>query len=156
MRRELSSRATFLYKFIVPALWIGFFGGATTLLFAAPGGLRDDPGVAQIRWAFLALFTIVTPILYWLLVGLKTVALLDQSLEISNFSRSLRVPLRDVERVSGSVIVNPRVIWLDFRRPTEFGSRVVFMPPLRIFAGFRRDPLVEELRVLIARAATHA
>jgi len=154
MRRQLSSRATFVYKFIVPALWVGLFGGATAMLFVGPGALRGDPGVDLLRWAFLALFASITPLLYWLLVRLKVVTLLEDSLEISNFTTSLQVPLRDVERVSGSVMLNPPVIWLELRQPVAFGRRLVFMPPLRLFGGFRRDPLVEELRDLVSRSAT--
>ena len=86
---------------------------------------------------------------YWSCMRLKRVRLRGDILLISNFETEIEVPLGDVERVSGSLLVNPELVWLRFRRSTEFGTKVVLMPPIRFFHGFTRHPLVEELQEML-------
>ncbi len=57
---------------------------------------------------------------------LKKVTRKENDLVISNFRKVVEVPLQDVERVSGSVLIHPELVWLHFRRPNGFGSKVVF------------------------------
>ena len=52
--------------------------------------------------------------------------------------------------VTGSLGLRPEVVWVRFRHPTPFGSRIVFMPEPRPLGGFTRHPMVEELRALVA------
>jgi hypothetical protein len=44
-------------------------------------------------------------------------------------------------------------MWLDLRRPTEFGSRIHFLPPQRWFNVFSQHPLVAELRSIVEHGA---
>ena len=83
---------------------------------------------------------------------LKKVSLDGDALLIEEFGRKARVPLRDVEEVTGSILLRPEIVWLRFRRPTEFGNRILFMPPYRMFGGFTRHPMVAELRTLALTA----
>ena len=153
MRRNLSSSWTFFYKVVLPVLWIGGFAvGTLSLFLVEPSSWSPSPPTAEMRWAFLGGTLLGSLFLYWFGMRLKTVALDGDVLVISDRGRDVLVPLRDVERVSGSVLMNPELIWLHFRRPTDFGTKVLFMPPLRFFGRYTRHPLVAELEALIARA----
>src|SRR5574341_2029042 len=97
--RDLSSRWTYYYKVVLPALWIGGFVLATASLFMIPpeavqgGDPRDD------RWLFLGATCVGSAFLYWFCIPVKRVRLRDDTLLISNYRREVEVPLRDVERV---------------------------------------------------------
>jgi hypothetical protein len=66
------------------------------------------------------------------------------------------VKIRDVGKVTGSVLWNPELAWLHFRVTTDFGMSAQFMPPMRFSLNpFSRHPIVEELNLLI-RGTTSA
>jgi hypothetical protein len=154
MRRNLSSAWTVIHKVVFPAVWIGGFALGTACLFLAEPRTRSGaPPPPEMRWFFLAATVLGSAFLYWFGMRLKKVALDGDRLIISEFGREIEVPLRDVERVTGSILMNPELIWLRFRRPTEFGTKIVFMPTTRFLGGYSRHPLVEELRTLVAQAS---
>lgn len=137
---------TFFYKFVFPTLWIGVFALVASAMF-----LSHDRDAQEVRWIFLGITILGAAVWYWSCMRIKQVRLDSGSLKISDFRQEITVPLAAVERVSGSVLMSPELVWLHFRRPTAFGSKVVFMPPIRWFKGFRRHPLVAELRALSER-----
>jgi hypothetical protein len=145
--RKVSSGWTWFYKFAFPTLWIAAFGLGTVAMFVASGAFSRDH-----RWLFLTGLLAGTSIIYWSCIRVKKVSLDGDSLVISTFRRELRVPLRNVRRVSGSIFWHPELIWLHFRCPTDFGTCVVFIAPMRLL-GFREHPLVRELRALVSRAS---
>jgi len=156
--RRLSSSLTFFYKFVFPTIWIAVFAAGTASMFATPDAWHGNGDVREIRWGFLAA-TLLGGSLFWFACMRNKQVVLDldrKVFSISNYRRTIEVPIRDVESVSGSLLVNPELIWLRFRRPTEFGSKIVFMPRMRFFHGFTRHPMVEELRALVANPANHA
>lgn len=108
--------------------------------------LESDAGAREARWMFLGFTVLGTVALYWVFIRLKVVTLEGTDFVISNYFKTIRVSAREVERVSGSILVTPELVWLHFRQPTEFGSRVVFMPKQRFLSGFTRHPLVQELK----------
>jgi hypothetical protein len=123
--RELSSAWTFFYKVIFPTLWIGGFALATLFMFVAPDAFHSRSGQEDIRgarWIFAAATLLGGALIYWACIRLKKVSLVAGRLVISNYRRAIEIPIRDVESVSGSILVSPELIWLRFRRPTELGS----------------------------------
>ena len=147
----LSSRWTWFYKFVFPTLWIGGFGLGTLMMFLAPDSLSGDE-FRDARWTFLAALLVGSGVIYWSGIRVKRVSLESDAFLISNYRDEIRVPLLDVERVSASMFCNPELIWLHLRRPTRFGSRVVFIAPARFFA-FGRHPLATELNSIVTAAA---
>ena len=95
--------------------------------------------------------------LYWCGIRLKKVTLDGDVLLISNFRKEIAISLIDLERVSDSILMNPELVWLRFRRPTEFGTKIVFMPTWRSFSGwFTPHAIVKALENLIEQASTGA
>ena len=148
---DLSSSLTFFNKFVFPTVWIGGFALGTFLMFFAPDGVKGD--VREGRWIFFGATIVGATFFYWASMRLKRVSLVDDELVISNYRRTIRVHLRDVERVSSSVLMHPELMWLHLRRPTEFGTRIVFMPKQRFFGGYTRHPLAKRLNALLRRTS---
>ena len=155
--RTLSSSLTFLYKFIFPVWWIGWFAFVTAAMFVAPNSFTPrgnaQMSVEEARMFFLAATIVGGMGLYWLCMRLKKVTLKENDLVISNFRKVVGVPLQDVERVSGSVLIHPELVWLHFRRPNGFGSKVVFMGKARFSFGLSVHPIVRELQAVIGKAS---
>jgi len=146
LNRQLSSRVTFFQKFVFPIFWIGTFA-VTMFVAAAPGN-----AFPALRWIFLTVTVGGGAWIYWSCGRLKRVRLSGDSLLVSNFRDEMRVPLSQIERVTGSILMNPELVWVHFRRPTAFGDRIVFMAPWRWPSGFSRHPVVGELQRLAAVA----
>lgn len=150
--RALSSDWTFFYKFALPVIWIGGFAGSTLAMFIASDSFKGDGDIREFRMVFLVMTTLGSVALYWFCMRLKKVRLKEGTLLISNFRKEVKIPLRDVERVSGSILMHPELVWLRFRRSTELGTKVVFMAKSRFSLGLTRHPVVEELKQLIETA----
>ena len=144
----LSSRATFFFKYVFSALWVGVFSGVA--LFVAPSAFAGGTGL---RWLFLGVAFGIGGWLCWFLGGLKRVALAGCDLSISDFRRTERVALKDIERVSVSRFTNPSRIRLDLSRPTAFGARIVFVPKRWVVFGYGPHPMAERLKRLVGEAS---
>jgi hypothetical protein len=153
MRRTLSSAQTFLMKFVFPTVWLAGFTAATVMLFTT-GGFTDPDGFPpppEIKWLFLSATVLGGVFLYWCCMRLKRVEIDEQWLYVSNYLRGVRVPLRDIEQVSENRWINIRPITVEFRRDTEFGSQITFMPKTRLWAFWRAHPVVGELEAAARR-----
>ena len=147
MRRTLSSAQTFLMKFVLPTVWLGMFALITGLLFTTGefSGRDGLPTPPEMKWLFLGATVVGGLFLYWFCMRLKRVAMDEKWLYISNYLREIRVSLRDIEEVSENRWVNIRPITLEFRRETDFGATVTFMPKTQWWGFWRAHPVVGEL-----------
>lgn len=154
MPRTISSAQTFLMKVVFPVVWVG---GMTLGTFAAGLGLgtadgrAGPPPPAGAKWSFLAMLLVFIPFVYWTCVRLKRVAMTDADLHISNYLREIVVPLRDIDEVSENRWINIHPVTVRFKKRTELGYSIVFMPTTRLFAFFSSHPIVGELREAAAR-----
>jgi hypothetical protein len=139
---------TFFYKCILPTFWIAGFAIATVLMFTTPESFKGDKDIREFRPIFLIITVAGAVFFYWSCMRLKKVSLKDNVLIVSNFLSEVVIPLGDVERVSGSVMMHPELVWLYLRRPTDFGTKIVFAAKWRFFSGFNRHPIVNELQKL--------
>ena len=149
MPHTLSSAQTFWMKVVVPVLWIGGFAVGTTAMFLASQWLHDSAGhppPSEMKWIFLFVTLAGSAYIYWYCVRLKRVSIEGSSLVISNYLKEIVVPLRELESVSENRWINIHPVTLSFRRETDFGRRVMFMPCLRWFSFLSSHPVVDELR----------
>ena len=140
--RRLSSKATFYYKWIFPAIWFGVL--LLFLIVPLVGGSKASPPPP-----FL-----IVPVLM-LVVGfffMKKLVfdLVDEVLDggdvlvIRNGTLEERVALSDIMNVSYSQFTSPPRVTLLLRHPSAFGTRIAFCAPLR-FIPFTTDPIIDEL-----------
>lgn len=140
--RRISSRATQVYKvgsLAFVSLWLLFS------IFAI--ARSNDPTGLDLLFPIIGLALFLT--IYALVGRAKEVELAGDVFVVSSGGRSVEIDIRDVESVGGSRFTNPERMWLDLRRPSEFGSRIHFLPPQRWFNLFSQHPLIAELRSIV-------
>lgn len=147
MRAVISSRTTFIYKFIFPAVWIPLMGAMTFAVARAPNRINgaERSGVVAME----LLWVIVCALLLRFAIPLKRVQLRDGRIYASNYRREIEIAPGEIESITQNVWINIRPITLHLRHETAFGMRIRFIPPSRLILTFwNEDPLVPQLRRL--------
>jgi hypothetical protein len=134
------------FRAIVPAALLLTFGW-----WALVSLLKSQAGTAGNEMKLLLLVTglLMIPALYWFGLRLKKVAVDDRHLYVSNYVREIAIPLSDIESVSESWLIQPKLIYVRLKAKSLFGRKIVFAPPVRRFSQFRPHPVVDELKQMI-------
>jgi hypothetical protein len=144
MTEQLSSDATFVYKYVFPTFWIGLFGLGTLLALVGPTNNAANHAMGiplALVWIVGSRFTLS------ICGALKRVHLDGDDLIVSNYIRQIAVPVGDIEDVRQNIGTKLRSITMQFRHDTPFGRRIVFMPKVS-FRLFSEDKIVQRLRDL--------
>ena len=137
MPRVISSAQTFINKFILPFVVVGVLTYGLSL-----AGNRVLPIFAPVG-------VLVAASNYWFYVRLKRVAIDSEGLVISNYVREVRVPWRDVIKVTGNRWKKTHQVTITFDHDIGFGTSIVFMPKFRFLWPGQEHPIAQELRDLI-------
>ena len=138
--RELSSPFTFFYKYIFIFIWFfGFgFGILDTLMVTEP---------FSTTWMqYVAVWLGVTLFIFFTSGNIKKVLIDGDELVVTNFLKTDRLPLTGIAGVDGSTFLSPRLVWINLKEPSQFGSRIVFLPKHRLTKGLGKHPIVHELK----------
>jgi len=136
----LSSRMTFVAKFVFPLLWITGFGVGTAAMWTtnpSPAAWHEGGSFSRLAGGHRL------PV--WLCVPLKKVRVEGDNLSISNYQKEIMVPLALVDRVSEIRWINIHPVTIYFRSATDFGDKIVFMPKARFALGFSSHRSLPEL-----------
>ncbi|HEV8426549.1 MAG TPA: hypothetical protein VGQ41_01460 [Pyrinomonadaceae bacterium] len=150
MKKQISSDATSLWKYIFPGFWIPLMGiGAIVWLFH----ISEEPAAAVV---FFAMWLGFSSFLIWFARRLKVVSIDERTLFVSVGRREIEIPFSNVETVKQSFWTNPKLITLTLKHPAEFGEKVVFVPTPQLFGAVRSHPIVEQIRALINESRASA
>lgn len=148
--KKLSSKSTFFYKRIFPAIWFGF------IIFFILTALFVDRRDSNADVMIFVVPVFMAVIGYFIMKNL-VFDLMDEvydegsSLLFKNKGRTVRVNLTDIKNVSYSVMVNPPRVTISLRHKTEFGDELSFSPPAGLIP-FKKNPDIKELIDRIDRA----
>ncbi len=147
--RTISSKLTFITKFVFPTFWITLFGFGTFAMWA--GQLTDRQGAPppiEIKFVFLAVFVAGSLFILWTCVRLKEVRVDDRLIYVSNYLKEISVPVDTIADITENRWINYRPVTIHFRCDTEFGNKITFMPKRGLIAPWRSHPVVGELQRL--------
>lgn len=143
-RRLLSSRLTPFYKFVVPLLFVIWIFWVVTFLITG-----RDLVVGKVPAAFLLVVAIITAVNFawmgWLALRSHKVEADAENFYVSNFGKEIVIPRADLYKATEMRWFQPYWITLRLRRPSEFGDRIMFIPPWRFGSFWTANPLVDEL-----------
>ncbi|HEY4884035.1 MAG TPA: hypothetical protein VII08_10365 [Myxococcales bacterium] len=137
---RLSSRLTFIFKFIFPSVWLLGFSAGTLALLTRPNerGIAIPFGVATIIGVLL--FSKVC-------FPLKSVIAGREGILVSNFFRKIEIPYAQIASVDENKWLNTRVTTVWLKSDSAFGQELRFQPYTYFTLLFWRDhPAVVELR----------
>lgn len=149
--RQLSSDLTWLMKYGFSSIWIGGFGLGTMMMFVNPEAFTNPvEEIESTKWFFLMGLAAGASMLYFLMIRLKKVSIDGDEFVVSNFRDEIRIHISDVYKVTGSLFCQPELVWLHLNKRSEFGEKIQFMAPNRMFSmGLTRHPLVAELNEML-------
>ncbi|MEK7722872.1 MAG: hypothetical protein AAB336_00850 [Acidobacteriota bacterium] len=145
MRREISSPA---YTAITKLGFIIFYVFLFPIAF-----LAFSKSLLEFLIVTIILFPIIFFTIRWVL-KFKQVEITEKGLIISHTNlvnrKEIFVPFSNVESVYQRFWqhFNPESVTISFTEPTEFGKKIIFIPPMR-FLGFFEQSIVNELNLLI-------
>jgi hypothetical protein len=150
MSEKISSSMTVYYKVLLPVLWIAGFGFGTATMWL---GKFDQPSQAQTepKYMFLIFFIVGSAFLLRDLVRLKTITIENDELIIRNFTKVIRVPVRQINRITESRFMRPKTISLTILPSCEFGEKITFIPKAKMERTFKvltEHPIAKRLREL--------
>lgn len=112
--------------------------------FQSPAEIRQIPGILML--ILFTAFVVSLAISVWMSYQIKRVYIYGDHLLISDYKKEIAVPLSDIYDVTEMRWMQPYWITITFRRPTEFGDSILFIPPFRMLSFWVANPLVEEIR----------
>ena len=125
---ELSKETTAWYKFVVPAMWLLIAGSGVKQVIAPDWVLT--PGVTETQ--ALVTYLLVLALWSWFTWGrlpVKRVSLAGTELHISNFRRTIVVPLAQVTGVRFTRwLRGGPTIHVRFAHETPFGHEIIYLP----------------------------
>jgi len=142
MKKQISSDATILWKYVVPGWLIAVMG---VLAVAVAFQTATAPA-----WIVLALGWIIgSGFLIWFARRLKYVSIDDDFLYVSQGRKQIQIPLTEIKHVKENFLTKSITLTVD--QPTEFGTEIVFVPEPLPFAPFRSHPIVQEIESAVQR-----
>ena len=141
---RLSSKATFFYKRVFPALFIAFL-----VVFIAVPLLRGaDAGTYPPAPFFIA--PLIALIIFLFLMKRLVFDLVDEVVDhgdyllVRNGGREDRIALSDIMNINYQTLSSPPRATLSLRKPSVFGSKVTFCPPIRL-VPLSSSPVIDKL-----------
>jgi hypothetical protein len=167
--KTLSSRQTFLVKFVMPTLLAAFmFLSELSVLLKAHGDPRlwnlFLAGKPHAAWPPQPIMQVVFPLFAVAMLcvmlqycRIKRVRSDDTNIYVSNYRQELIIPYTDISAVRQNRFIS-RFATINLRDTSEFGNEIVFMPPLRFLESWgmrsKPHPVIREMNRHLQAAAS--
>lgn len=151
--KQISSKATFFKKYVLPIAWVGVLV-INAIKKIAEGGLYDNPVPIVALLLFAVVIAYISKKIFWEVAD-KVFDCGDHLIVKWN-GKEESIGLTNVMNVNSEIMVNPKITLL-LITPGTLGSEFSFYPPPRglFFNPLTKHPLAEELirRVHQSRSA---
>jgi len=139
--RRISSSASLFLKIFLPTFWLAFFGVFTFAVLIS--GTSNAPLFGS--WVFkagvLGFFVTGALILYFTLMQLKRVEFDHQHLYVTNYFKTVRYPLDDIDFIGETNLIVVHLGHIYLKAPGIFGRRMTFLQSRQKFEDFiKADP----------------
>lgn len=135
---------TFFWKYIFSSLCLGGFTIGTIAAIVTNG--------AEGLILLIALIFGFT-MLYYGCLRAKSVYIDNDFLYVSNFIKSIQIPLDNIKNVSENIMFSPRPIFIEFYNDTDFGKEIMFIGYTEMFLFLSTHPAVKEVKYRIGITA---
>jgi len=148
---RLSTRCTYCWIVSAP-VGIASFLALAAMAFAGAFPGRDGHSPV-LPWLFVAAAIFLAVAWWFFLLRLKDVCLDGDSLCVSNFHETERIPLAQIREVRTWTWLNPKLAKVLLDGDSRFGKSILFALPLQFLPlPWEDHPLAEGLREEVAKA----
>src|SRR5260370_39967788 len=120
METRLHSYETYLYKYLLPIMWIPW-DGFRSLRRAFPS---TDPNSATTIRVAIILWCLMFPLVIWYALRLKTLVMTGDGLRIGGYFSEVEVPFSNIATVRHNWFAKNDTLRLN--APSEFGDKILF------------------------------
>lgn len=139
---KISTEYTFFLKVVLPGIYFSLI----SLLFYWMLKIEEFKAMGAVVFAAI----IGGLVMYKLFFNLKSVSIGKDYFIISNFTKTIKIPISELENVQErSYPGSYKPISLYFKRMNDFGNPIVFLPEFESPNSSAQIPLAEKLRRLI-------
>lgn len=133
---------TFFHKFIIPIIMLVMW------VYVIFREIESNAGGSELYT--LIFFIIAIPLfIYFYQIRLKVVKIDNGKMYVSNYFKEIEIEKCNIFKVKQNVFGNNRPILIYLKKPTIFGSKIVFIPTYIFPFYFSPHPIVEELNDFI-------
>lgn len=134
--QRLSSNLTLFFKLTIPVGWVSFFGLFAIVIFLID--TTDKPLLAStyFRYGFLAFFLLFLTLIYFTIFQLKRVEQEGEFIFVTDYFKTIKFPLENIEKVSTLNLILFKVVWLHLKTKGRFGKRIPFLAKKSNFKSF--------------------
>jgi hypothetical protein len=129
--KTISTPLTPFFKFIHSTMWFFVCG----LFFTVP----------DLEPPILKMILVLPFFAFWEYSRIKRVAIDEDFLYVSNYFRSERIPLDNIDSVTDNIWLDSHPVTIHLKEPCSFGRKIIFMPQMLILF-FQHHPIVKELQ----------
>ena len=134
--RRISSSVTLFLKVFLPTFWLVFFGAFTVAVLASGLGKAPLLGNWIFKLGVLLFYVVGAAILYFTLIRLKRVERDHENLYVTNYIKSIRYPLSDIQRISETNLILLHLGHITLKAPGTFGKRITFVQSRQKFEDY--------------------
>ena len=124
---QLSSNSTLLFKIFIPTFWIVFFGAFTVSVFVMDVAYFGNIPAFLFRIGVVTFLLLGMAILAWAFLRLKRVDADEHFFYVSNYFKSVRYPLHQIDRVEERDFGLVKSLRCYLKAPGVFGSQFTFL-----------------------------
>ena len=139
--RRISSSATLFLKIFLPTFWLVFFGALTIAILISGDGKDPILGNWIFKGGILTFFAFGALILYYTFMQLKRVEFDREYLYVTNYFKTVRYPLDDIEFISETNLGLFHLGHIRLKAAGVFGRKINFLQSRQKFEDFiKADP----------------
>lgn len=136
---RLSSNMTLILKVFVPVFWTTIFGLFFVMLFVADEEKLGVFAFEGYRYGYIAFFVVFLLFMYCTIMQLLRVETDNSHIYITNYFKTYRYALEDIEKIDSYNLFLVRLVRLRFHQKTYFGRHVYFVAKKATYSTFARE-----------------
>ena len=126
--QNVSTSFTVILKFLLPTVWIVFFGAMSITIWFVDTGPVAGMDAGTFRIVLSIFFLLGIAVLYWAVMNLKRVEMDDHFFYATNYFKNIRYPYHQIEKIKEKDYYFFRTIHIFLKQAGQFGKKITFIP----------------------------
>ena len=134
---RLSSNLTLVFKIFLPTVWTAFFGLFAVVIFFTNNSDKPLLASSVFRIGYITFFILFLLLMYFTIMRLKRVETDGIHVIVTNYFKTLRYPIGDVEKITTISIGIATIGFLYLKARGSFGKKISFLAKVNNLQSLR-------------------